>query len=79
MTSSDVNNVRLYQGDTLLATRNNFDFTGLNVTIPKNSSVSFKIVADFTNTLTVLESITLSIPANNVSARNVASNQTVKT
>lgn len=74
---TNVNNVRLYNGDTVIATRNNFDFSGLNVTIPRNSAVNFRIVADFTNTLTAANSITLNLAANAVVARNVASNEPV--
>lgn len=74
---ANVNNVRLYNGDTVIATRNNFDFSGLSVTIPKNTAVNFKIVADFTNTLTAANSITLNLAPNAVVARNVSSNETV--
>ncbi len=74
---NQVNNVRLYQDNTIIATRNNFDFSGLNVTVAKNSSVNFKIVADFTNTVSSGATLALNLDSNKVAARNVASNQTV--
>lgn len=77
MSSVDVTNIRLYQGDVLLSTKNSFDFNGLNVVVPKNGAVNFKIVADFTNTIDSGDTLTLSLAANAVAARNVDSNQTV--
>ncbi|MCH8518617.1 S-layer homology domain-containing protein [Candidatus Gracilibacteria bacterium] len=74
---SNVTNVRLYQGSTLLATRNNFDFSSVNVTVPKNTSMSFTIVADFNNAVNPLETIQLTLSGTNVTARDVSSNQTV--
>lgn len=77
ISSVDVTNIRLYQGDVLLSTKNSFDFNGLNVVVPKNGAVNFKIVADFTNTISTGETLTLNLNANTVSARNIDSNQTV--
>jgi hypothetical protein len=74
---SNITNVRLYQGDTLLNTKNNFDFNSLNITITKNQSVSFRIVADFNNSVTAAQTVQLTLNGSNVTARNVSSNETV--
>jgi hypothetical protein len=77
VTDANITNVRLYQGDTLLATKNNFDFNSLNVTITKNQSVSFRIVADFSNSVTAAQTVQLTLNGANVTARNISSNETV--
>jgi len=51
VSSSYITNVRLYKGTELLSTRNNFDFTTLDITIPKNTSVSFKVLVDFSSSV----------------------------
>jgi hypothetical protein len=77
VTDANITNIRLYQWDTLIATKNNFDFNSLNITITKNQSVSFKIVADFSSSVTAGQTLQLDLNGSNVNARNVASNETV--
>ncbi len=72
---SNVTNVRLYEGTTLIKTENDFDFTSLNVVIPKNGSKSFRIVADFDTSVVDGSTISLQLNSNNISARNIESNQ----
>jgi|GEM_PF-2692142 len=74
---SNVTNVRLYQGETLLSTKNDFNFGTINVTIPKNGSKRFTVVADFNTAVTPAQTIQLTVASANVSARNVASNSVV--
>lgn len=77
---SNITNVRLYEGNTLLSTRNDFDFTSLNVTIPRNGAKSFNIVADFDNSVSSGSTLSLGLTsATNVSVRNVESNQILST
>ena len=75
---NNVSNVRLYQGSDLIATRNNYDFNSLNITIPKNTSVSFTIVADFNTSVAAFEDHTVTIDptttSTNLVARDVSSN-----
>ena len=74
---ANISNVRLYQGSTLLSTRNNFDFNSINVTIPRNEALSFTIVADFNNAVTAGQTISLELSGSDVTARDVSNNQTV--
>lgn len=77
---SNITNVRLYEGDTLLSTRNNFDFNSLNITIPKNGAKSFKIVADFDNSVWSGSTLNLALTwSTHISARNIESNQLLTT
>ncbi len=73
---ANITNIRLYEGSTLLKTENDFDFNSLNITIPKNSAKSFRIVADFDNSVEDNATITLSLDdSSEVSARNDQSNK----
>ncbi|MCH8518136.1 hypothetical protein LAT59_00005 [Candidatus Gracilibacteria bacterium] len=74
---SDVTNIRLYQGSTLLATRNDFNFDSLNVTIPKDSALSFILVADFNDTIDPGQNIQLALSGSDITARNISNNQLV--
>lgn len=74
---ANVSNVRLYQGNTLISTKNNFDFNSLNITIPKNTSTSFKIVADFNTSVVSGKTITLTLAGAQINARDVSSNATI--
>lgn len=73
---SNISNVRLYKGDTLVSTKNNFDFNNLNITIPKNTSVSYKIVADFNTSVAAAQTLSLSLSTAQVTARDISSNAT---
>jgi len=75
--TSNITNVRLYQGETLLSTRNDFNFGTINVTIPKNSSKKFTVVADFNTAVASGQTLNLSVASANVAARNVQSNATI--
>ncbi len=72
--TSNITNVRLYQGETLLSTRNDFNFGTINVTIPQNSSKRFTVVADFNTAVASGQTLNLSVASANVAARNVQSN-----
>ena len=74
---SNVSNIRLYQGSTLLSTRNNYDFNSLNVTIPKNTSVSFTIVADFNTSVADGQTHEVTVEGANIVARDVSSNTNI--
>ena len=51
---SEIQNIRLYKGDTLLDTNSSgdFSFENLNVTIPKNDREEFNVVVDFGTNIT---------------------------
>jgi hypothetical protein len=74
---SKITNIRLVQGNDVVSTKNNFDFSGLDILIAKNTSASFKIVADFTNSVTTSDTIQLVVDKNNLTARDTASNNDV--
>jgi len=75
---ANITNVRLYEGETLISTRSDFNFSSLNINIPKNSAKSFKIVADFNTSVVNPQTIRLAlIDSTNISVRNVESNQTL--
>ena len=74
---TNVSNVRLYQGSQLLDTRNNYDFNSLNVTIPKNTSKSFTLVADFNTSVTAPQTHQVTVAGANIVARDVSSNTNI--
>lgn len=78
ITSSEISNVRLYQDDVLIATRNNFDFNSLDVTVKRNSSSSFKYVIDISNSAKVGQKFQLQLLPSGINARNVDSNKTIE-
>lgn len=61
--SAYITNVRLYKGSELLSTKNNFDFTTLDLTIPKNTSVSFKVLVDFSSSVSTGDRFELNLAA----------------
>ena len=70
---ANITNVRLFEGSTEISRRNNFDFSNIDVVIPKNSAKSFTIVADFNTNTT--GTISLSITdQNQITARDVETN-----
>lgn len=72
-TLSNITNVRLFEGSTVISTRNNFDFSNIDVLIPKNTAKSFTIVADFNTNTT--GNITLSInDEDEITVRDVETN-----
>ncbi len=71
----DITNVRLYEGNTLLQTENDFDFNSLNVVIAKNTAKSFRIVADFNTSVADNSVFQLGLAASNIDARNQESNR----
>jgi len=75
MTLTNITNVRLYEGTTLLKTENDFEFNSLNVVIPKNGAKSFRIVADFDTSVSNNAEIELRLGNAEITARNVESNQ----
>lgn len=75
---SKITNIRLMQGDNVVSTKNNFDFSGLDLTISKNTSASFKVVADFTNAVLTGSTIKLVVNSSSLSARDTASNNNVE-
>jgi hypothetical protein len=76
---SEVTNVRLYQGETLLTTKNDFNFGTINVEIMKNQSKRFTIVANFATSIDAGDTIELNLNtgSTNISARNMQSNAIV--
>lgn len=79
ISETNVTNVRLYEGSTLLKTENDFDFNSLNIVIPKNGAKSFRIVADFDTSVSGNATLSLALNSNAVTARNVESNQLLGT
>jgi hypothetical protein len=64
----------LYQGNTLLATKNNgdFNFNNLNVIIPKNQSLNFRIEASFQSSIASGSTFQLNLGTTAVVGRNQA-------
>lgn len=74
---SKITNIRLVQGNNVVSTKNNFDFSGLDILISKNTSASFRIVADFTNSVSTGDTIKLVVDSSSLTARDTASNNNV--
>lgn len=74
ITNSQISSIKLYQGTTLLATKNNgdFNFNNLNVTIPKNQSLNFRIEASFQSSIASGSTFQLNLGTGTVVGRNVA-------
>jgi len=64
----------LYQGTTLLATKNNgdFNFNNLNVIVPKNQSLNFRIEASFQSSIASGSTFQLNLGTSTVVGRNQA-------
>lgn len=79
VSSSLISNIRLYQDGKLVpnGTKNNFDFNSLDITLKKNTSTNFEVMADFANSIEIDKTFQLNLDTNGVNARNLDSNKAV--